>query len=66
MMLAMVAVGAMAIVLLLRTPCLAMDSRTGVQSICELRSTVRLPPRSCSSNSIVSMGSNPRDHLEPS
>ena len=64
-MFAIVAVGAMAMVLLFRMPCFFSEARTGSQSSCALRSMVRWPPRSFSSSSSVSMGNSPRSHLLP-
>ncbi|MCY1302097.1 hypothetical protein D9M70_517400 [compost metagenome] len=52
-MLAMVAVGAIAMVLLLRMPCFATFARSGAQSIVVRRSRA------------VSIGKMPRSHLEP-
>ena len=61
----MVAVGAIAMTLLLRMPCLAIFSRTTDQSILLPLGTSIFWPRSFSSNSIESWGRIPRSHLEP-
>ena len=65
MMLEMVAVGAMARTFEFLMPCLAIFSRTNVQSILEPRGTSILTPRSSSSRSTVSCGRRPRSHFDP-
>ena len=64
-MLAMVAVGAMAIVFELRMPCAATLAYTGAQSSRRVRFTSIGVPRSASSSASVSNGSRPRSHFEP-
>ena len=65
MMLEIVAVGAMAITLLLRMPCLAIFSRTVDQSILQDLGTSTESPLSFSRIDIVSCGSKPRSHFDP-
>ncbi len=60
-----VAVGAIAIVLLLRMPYFLIDSRTGVQSMLMLRSISTGRPRSFSSSLHGVDRQKPRSHLEP-
>ena len=64
-MLEIVAVGAIAMVLLLRIPCFWTAVRMTLQSRLEERSMLTGIPLSCSRRSIVSIGSNPRSHFDP-